>query len=212
VPLPAAKTPYFVHPSAVVDENVTIGDGTAIWHVAHVLRNCQIGKDCRIGQNVVIGPNVRVGHGVKIQNNVSVYEGVTLEDHVFCGPSMVFTNVFNPRSEIKRMSELRPTLVRRGATLGANCTIVCGITIGQYAFIGAGAVVVKDVPPFALVIGNPGRVIGWMCVCGHRLNFATNGTGSCPECQRAYTKSGEEIALYEPSTLVGSQGPVRAAA
>jgi UDP-2-acetamido-3-amino-2,3-dideoxy-glucuronate N-acetyltransferase len=161
-----------------------------------VLRNSRIGQNCRIGQNVVIGPNGCIGDGVKIQNNVSVYEGVTLEDHVFCGPSMVFTNVFNPRSEIRRMDEVRPTLVRRGASLGANCTIVCGVTIGQYAFVGAGAVVVKDVPDFALVVGNPGRVIGWMCICGNRLHFAGDeGPGTCPGCQRMYKKVGPRVSL-----------------
>ena len=155
-----------------MDENVEIGAGTRIWHVSHILKNCRVGKDCRIGQNVVIGPNVQIGNGVKIQNNVSVYEGVTLEDGVFCGPSMVFTNVYNPRSEIRRMEELRPTLVRRGATLGANCTIVCGVTIGEYAFVGAGAVVTRDVPDFGLVVGNPARIIGWMCVCANRIDLS----------------------------------------
>jgi UDP-2-acetamido-3-amino-2,3-dideoxy-glucuronate N-acetyltransferase len=155
-----------VHASAFVDEDVVIGAGTQIWHVSHVLKGSRIGAKCKIGQNVVIGPRVTVGDGVKIQNNVSVYEGVTLEDNVFCGPSMVFTNVFNPRSEINRMGEIRPTVVKRGATLGANCTIVCGVTIGEYAFVGAGAVVTKDVPPFALVVGNPARVVGHMCRCG----------------------------------------------
>jgi UDP-2-acetamido-3-amino-2,3-dideoxy-glucuronate N-acetyltransferase len=156
-----------------------------------------------------VGPNVSVGDGVKIQNNVSVYEGVTLEDDVFCGPSMVFTNVFNPRSEIRRMDELRPTLVRRGATLGANCTIVCGITIGQYAFIGAGAVVTKDVPDFALVTGNPGRIAGWMCVCANRIDFA-NGlkTGKCQACQRLYRKTGNEVTLDHESSFARSQSSV----
>jgi len=187
---------YTVHESAYIDDNVEIGDGTTIWHVSHVLRNSRIGKDCRIGQNVVIGPNVSIGNGVKIQNNVSVYEGVTLEDDVFCGPSMVFTNVFNPRSAIRRMDELRPTLVRRGATLGANCTVVCGLTIGQYAFIGAGAVVVKDVPDFALVIGNPGRIIGWMCICGNRIAFdGKEGFGTCRACQQTYWKEGQRVSL-----------------
>jgi UDP-2-acetamido-3-amino-2,3-dideoxy-glucuronate N-acetyltransferase len=189
-------SPYFVHESAFIDDDVAIGEGTTIWHVSHVLRNSRIGKDCRIGQNVVIGPNVSVGNGVKIQNNVSLYEGVTLEDDVFCGPSMVFTNVYNPRSEIRRMDELRPTLVRRGATLGANCTIVCGVTIGQYAFIGAGAVVVKDVPDFALVVGNPARIIGWMCVCGNRINFEGQGEiGTCRECGQTYRKVNHEVSI-----------------
>ena len=178
---------------ALTDEDVEIGDGTTIWHFSHVLRNCRLGNDCRIGQNVVIGPNVRIGNGVKIQNNVSVYEGVTLEDEVFCGPSMVFTNVFNPRSEIRRMDELRPTLVRRGATLGANCTIVCGATIGQYAFVGAGAVVTRDVPDFALVVGNPARIIGWMCACGNRIEVKGNKRdGICRSCHRRYLKIGKE--------------------
>lgn len=185
---------YFVHESAFIDENVEIGAGTTIWHVSHVLKNSRLGRNCRVGQNVVIGPNVRVGNGVKIQNNVSVYEGVTLEDDVFCGPSMVFTNVYNPRSEIQRMDELRPTLVRRGATLGANCTIVCGVTIGQYAFIGAGAVVIRDVPDFALVVGNPGRIIGWMCSCGNRIDFEREeGVGTCRSCLQVYYKVGEKV-------------------
>ena len=159
---------------------------------------------------MVIGPNVSIGSGVKIQNNVSVYEGVTLEDDVFCGPSMVFTNVFNPRSEIRRMDELRSTLVRRGATLGANCTIVCANTIGQYAFIGAGAVVTKNVPDFALVMGNPGKVVGWMCVCGNRIGFSgNNGTGACRVCQRTYSKTDQEVILDEKSTFTGSQSSVR---
>jgi UDP-2-acetamido-3-amino-2,3-dideoxy-glucuronate N-acetyltransferase len=185
---------YFVHESAFIDDNVTIGEGTTIWHVSHVLKNSHIGKDCRIGQNAVVGPNVCIGNGVKIQNNVSVYEGVTLEDDVFCGPSMVFTNVFNPRSQIRRMDELRPTLVKRGATLGANCTIVCGVTIGEYAFIGAGAVVVKDIPDYALVIGNPGRIAGWMCACGNRISFDEEGLGTCQACGQPYWKMGEKVS------------------
>jgi UDP-2-acetamido-3-amino-2,3-dideoxy-glucuronate N-acetyltransferase len=194
--LTSSRPPYFVHESAFIDDDVEIGANTTIWHVSHVLRNSHIGENCRIGQNVVIGPNARIGNGVKIQNNVSVYEGVTLEDNVFCGPSMVFTNVYNPRSEIRRMDELRPTLVRCGATLGANCTIVCGTTIGQYAFIGAGAVVLKDVPDFALVVGNPGRIIGWMCQCGHRIVFDTAGeTGTCSVCNQKYQKIGQKVIL-----------------
>jgi UDP-2-acetamido-3-amino-2,3-dideoxy-glucuronate N-acetyltransferase len=191
-----SQQPYFAHDSAFIDDDVDIGANTTIWHVSHVLKNSRIGKNCRIGQNVVIGPNVHIGNGVKIQNNVSVYEGVTLEDDVFCGPSMVFTNVYNPRSEIRRMDELRPTLVRRGATLGANCTIVCGVTIGQYSFIGAGSVVLKDVPDFALLVGNPGRIIGWMCICGHRIDFhSDNRVGSCNGCQQKYTKEGQKVAM-----------------
>lgn len=182
---------YFVHESAFIDEHVDIGRGTTVWHVSHVLSHSKIGTDCRIGQNVVIGPKASVGNRVKIQNNVSVYEGVVLEDDVFCGPSMVFTNVMNPRSEIPRMSELLTTRVRRGATIGANATIVCGVTIGEYAFVGAGAVVVKDVPDFALIVGNPGRVIGWMCACANRIAFADQGVeGVCQSCNRQYRKSG----------------------
>jgi UDP-2-acetamido-3-amino-2,3-dideoxy-glucuronate N-acetyltransferase len=205
-PLLRPQLPYFVHESAFIDDDVEIGEGTTIWHVSHILKNSRIGKNCRIGQNVVVGPNVSVGEGVKIQNNVSVYEGVTLEDDVFCGPSMVFTNVFNPRSEIGRMDELRSTLVRRGATLGANCTIVCGITIGQYAFIGAGAVVTKDVPDFALVTGNPGRITGWMCVCANRIDFADGlKSGKCQACQRLYRKTGNEVTLDHEGTFARSQ-------
>jgi UDP-2-acetamido-3-amino-2,3-dideoxy-glucuronate N-acetyltransferase len=187
---------FFVHGSAYIDEGVEIGNETTIWHFSHILKNSKVGKKCRIGQNVVIGPNASIGDGVKIQNNVSVYEGVTLEDYVFCGPSVVFTNVYNPRSEILRMDEVRPTLVRRGASLGANCTIVCGVTIGQYAFIGAGAVVVKDVPDYALLVGNPGRIIGGMCVCGNRINFKNeNAPGACQVCTRTYRKVGHVVSL-----------------
>lgn len=182
---PKPNKPYFAHESAFVDEGVDIGEGTSIWHTSHILKGSRIGKNCKVGQNVVVGPNVTVGNGVKIQNNVSVYEGVTLEDHVFCGPSMVFTNVFNPRSEIPRMSELRPTLVRRGATLGANSTILCGITIGQYALIGAGTVVTKNVPDHALVVGNPGRITGWMCQCGAKL-LVEGKNASCQACGKHY--------------------------
>lgn len=176
---------WFAHESAFVDDGVQIGDGTSIWHTSHILKGSRLGKNCKIGQNVVVGPHVTVGNGVKIQNNVSVYEGVTLEDHVFCGPSMVFTNVFNPRSEIPRMNELRPTLVKRGATLGANSTILCGITIGRYALVGAGTVVTKDVPDHALVVGNPGRVTGWMCLCGVKLDVKGE-KATCPTCGQQY--------------------------
>ena len=162
--------PYFVHESSFVDEGCEIGEGTKIWHFCHVMTGARIGERCSIGQNVVVSPGVVIGGNVKIQNNVSVYTGVTLEDDVFCGPSMVFTNVINPRSHVSRKDEYRPTLVRRGATLGANSTIVCGHTIGQYAFIGAGAVVIRDVPDYALVVGNPGRISGWMCRCGVKLD------------------------------------------
>jgi UDP-2-acetamido-3-amino-2,3-dideoxy-glucuronate N-acetyltransferase len=184
-----ASRQYFAHESAFIDDGVEIAEGTSIWHLSHILKGSRIGKNCKIGQNVVIGPNVAIGDGVKLQNNVSVYEGVTLEDFVFCGPSMVFTNVFNPRSEIPRMKELKATLVRRGATLGANCTVVCGTTIGRYAFVGAGAVVTKDVPDHALVVGSPARVVGWMCACGVKL--AMQGVrATCPSCGAAYKKTG----------------------
>jgi UDP-2-acetamido-3-amino-2,3-dideoxy-glucuronate N-acetyltransferase len=196
---------YFAHPSAFIDDDVEIGEGTTIWHVSHVMSRSRIGANCRIGQNVVIGPGVCVGAAVKIQNNVSVYEGVTLEDDVFCGPSVVFTNVLNPRSEIPRMQELQPTLVRRGASLGANCTIRCGVTIGRYAFVGAGAVVVKDVPDFALVVGNPARTAGWRCVCGHQIGFGENSTaGACADCGRRYTKRGTGISLDAEGVVAGS--------
>lgn len=182
-----ADTGVFVHESSYVDEGSSIGAGTAIWHFSHVLKNCQIGPGCRIGQNVVIGPNVRVGAGVKIQNNVSVYEGVELEDEVFCGPSVVFTNVHNPRSHTPRMHELRTTRVRRGATLGANATIVCGVTIGEHAFVGAGAVIARDVPAHALVVGNPSRIVGWVCQCGSRIAFEPGAElGRCSSCYAAY--------------------------
>ena len=188
---PSTKLDYFAHESAFIDKEVEIGSGTSIWHVSHILKGSRIGQNCKIGQNVVVGPNAVVGDGVKIQNNVSVYEGVTLEDHVFCGPSMVFTNVFNPRSEIPRMNEVRSTLVRRGATLGANCTIVCGTTIGRYAFVGAGSVVTRDVPDYALVLGVPARLGGWVCVCGEKLVFA-NERAQCQSCTKQYQKTSEQ--------------------
>ena len=183
------KTParkWFAHESAFVDEGVDIGEGTSVWHFSHVLKGSKIGTSCKIGQNVVIGPNATIGNGVKIQNNVSVYEGVTLEDYVFCGPSMVFTNVYNPRSEIPRMGELKPTLVKKGATLGANCTIICGVNIGQYAFIGAGAVVTRNVPDHALVVGSPAKVTGWMCECGLKLVWK-KARATC-NCSKEYKK------------------------
>jgi len=193
-PAGGRESPYFVHPTSVVDDGCEIGEGTKIWHFSHVLKNSKIGEECKIGQNVVIGPDVTVGNGCKIQNNVSVYPGVTLEDHVFCGPSMVFTNVFNPRSEIVRMHELRPTLVRRGATIGANATIVCGTTIGEYAFVGAGAVVTKDVPPYAVVYGNPSRQNGWMCACAaEKLDFGGSNTALCSACGRKYVLRDDSV-------------------
>jgi UDP-2-acetamido-3-amino-2,3-dideoxy-glucuronate N-acetyltransferase len=187
------RLPYMAHESAFIDEGAEIGEGTQIWHVSHVMRGAKIGKNCRIGQNVVIGPNTTIGDGVKIQNNVSVYEGVTLEDAVFCGPSVVFTNVLNPRSEVPRMNELRPTLIRNGASLGANCTVVCGVTVGRYAFVGAGAVVTSDVDAHALVVGNPARRTGWMCRCGEQLK-AARGPLTCHVCQRRYRKGRDGLA------------------
>ena len=160
---------FFIHPTSFADEEVKIGAGARIWHFSHILARTLIGPECNIGQNVVIGPDVTIGRGCKIQNNVSIYKGVTLEDEVFCGPSMVFTNVHNPRAAIRRMDEAKPTLVRRGASLGANSTIICGVTIGRFAFVGAGAVVTRDVPDHALVYGNPARPRGWVCACGEKL-------------------------------------------
>jgi len=186
------KPGVFVHASSYVDEPCEIGEGTKIWHFSHVMKNCRIGKNCSIGQNVNVAPGVVIGDAVKIQNNVSVYEGVTLEDYVFCGPSMVFTNVVNPRSEIIRKNEYKATLVRRGASIGANSTILCGHTIGQYAFIGAGAVVTKDVPDFALMVGNPARRMGWMCRCGIRLPA---GSGpACGACGAKYSEKDGRLA------------------
>lgn len=181
-----------VHETAVVDPDCEIGSGTKIWHFSHVIRGSKIGEACNIGQNVVIGPQVTIGNKVKIQNNVSVYPGVTLEDGVFCGPSMVFTNVYNPRSHIPRKSEIRNTLVKEGATLGANCTIVCGHTIGRFAFVGAGTVVLDDVPDYALVVGNPAAVKGWMCRCGIRLHF-DGKRATCDVCGAAYLKKGRMV-------------------
>jgi UDP-2-acetamido-3-amino-2,3-dideoxy-glucuronate N-acetyltransferase len=193
---------YFVHETSVIDDNVTIGKNTKIWHFSHVLKNSQIGKDCNLGQNVVIGPNVKIGNNVKIQNNVSVYDGVTLEDDVFCGPSMVFTNVTNPRSHWPRKDEYKKTLVKRGASLGANSTIVCGITIGQYAFVGAGALVNKDVPDYALVFGIPAQIQGWMCYCGFKLDLPrsedSTGKAECIHCGRHYEKEGKEVQEIKP--------------
>ncbi len=182
---------YFVHESSYVDEPCDIGDGTKIWHFSHIMKNSKIGRGCNIGQNVVISPAVTIGDNVKIQNNVSVYTGVILEDNVFCGPSMVFTNVVNPRSHVSRKDEYRTTLVKKGASIGANATVICGHTIGRYAFIGAGAVVTKDVPDYALMVGNPSRLAGWMCECGIKLKFAKDTPEqacSCNVCGRNYVK------------------------
>lgn len=187
---------YQAHETAVIDEGCRIGDGTRIWHFSHIMPDCVIGERCNIGQNVVISPGVVLGNNVKIQNNVSVYTGVVCEDDVFLGPSCVFTNVLNPRSAIPRKDQYRKTLVRRGATIGANATIVCGHTIGEYALIGAGAVVTKDVPPYALVVGNPSRQIGWVSEYGHRLRFDEKGEARCPESGAKYLlKEGEVFKL-----------------
>lgn len=181
------KAPFFVHESSYVDAPTEIGEGTMIWHFCHVMKNARIGRNCRIGQNVVISPDVTIGNNVKIQNNVSVYTGVTLEDDVFCGPSMVFTNVYNPRSAVARNTDehFLKTRVKQGASIGANATIVCGITIGRYAFIGAGAVVTRDIPDYALVYGNPARQHGWVCYCGVSLPTG-DGQLTCQECKRSY--------------------------
>lgn len=185
-------TDYFVHESSYVDAGATIGRGTKIWHFCHVMPGAVIGERCSLGQNVVVMPGTRIGNDVKIQNNVSIYEGVILEDDVFCGPSCVFTNVTSPRSHEPRKQEYSPTLVRRGATIGANATIVCGITLGEYAFIGAGAVVAADVPPFGLMVGVPARRVGWMCQCGERLHL-TQGEARCRRCSWSYREADGQL-------------------
>lgn len=185
----ADEPEYFAHPTAVIDEGALIGRGTNIWHFSHVLAGSEVGENCNLGQNVVLGPNVKAGRGVKIQNNVSVYEGVTLEDDVFCGPGMVFTNVFNPRANVPRKSEYRPTVLKRGATVGANATVVCGHTLGEWCFIGAGAVVTKDVPAHALMLGNPARRRGWVCRCGCKLPPEL----LCGECGRSYHENNGQL-------------------
>ncbi len=187
---------YFVHPTAVVDEPVEIGKGTKIWHFTHIMSGARIGENCIIGQNAFIGSGAVLGNNIKVQNNVSIFDGVILEDDVFCGPSMVFTNVFNPRSFISRKKEFRKTLVRKGATLGANVTMVCGNTVGQYAFIGAGAVVTKAVPDYALVYGNPGKVKGWVCECAEEITFRS-GKAICKACGRRYKKDRAGVKLIQ---------------
>jgi UDP-2-acetamido-3-amino-2,3-dideoxy-glucuronate N-acetyltransferase len=187
---------YTAHPSAVIDEPCRIGKGTRIWHFSHIMKDCEIGERCNIGQNVVVSPQCRVGNNVKIQNNVSIYTGVIIEDDVFCGPSMVFTNVINPRSHIERKAEYQRTLVRRGATIGANATIVCGITLGAYCFVGAGSVVTRDVPDYAVVYGNPARLRGWACYCGVALELglgAGEADGTCGACARQYHRDGQTV-------------------
>jgi UDP-2-acetamido-3-amino-2,3-dideoxy-glucuronate N-acetyltransferase len=184
---------YFAHTTAVIDEGCRIGKGTKIWHFSHIMPGCTIGENCNIGQNVVVSPEVTLGNNVKVQNNVSIYTGVTCEDDVFLGPSMVFTNVSNPRSAVNRRGNYEKTLVKRGASIGANATVVCGHTIGRYAFIGAGAVVTNDVPDYALVIGNPARQTGWMSEYGHKLVFDASGLADCPESREKYRLTGKAV-------------------
>ncbi len=186
---------YFSHESAIIHPDASIGEGTKIWHFSHIMANCKIGKGCNIGQNVVVSPDVVLGDNVKVQNNVSIYSGVICEDDVFLGPSMVFTNVINPRSHVVRRGQYAKTIVRKGASIGANATIVCGHEIGEYAFIGAGAVVTKEVLPYALVLGNPARQVGWMSKFGHKLIFNAEGMASCPE-------SGEHYQLNENNLII----------
>jgi UDP-2-acetamido-3-amino-2,3-dideoxy-glucuronate N-acetyltransferase len=185
-----------IHPTAIVDEGARLGDGTRVWHWTHVCGGAVIGAGCSLGQNVFVGNDVVIGDNVKIQNNVSVYDTVRIENDVFCGPSMVFTNVYNPRATIPRKAEYRPTRVRRGATLGANCTVICGITIGEYAFVGAGAVVNRDVPAHALMLGVPARRAGWMCRCGTQL-ILRGADWSCPVCSTDYRENGLRLELLE---------------
>jgi UDP-2-acetamido-3-amino-2,3-dideoxy-glucuronate N-acetyltransferase len=192
---PAVASGAFVHETAIIDPGAAVGTGTKAWHFSHVLPGSKIGERCNIGQNVVIGPDVTIGNNCKIQNNVSVYKGVTLEDGVFCGPSMVFTNIYNPRAEISKMDQVRPTLVKKGATIGANATIVCGTTLGKYSFVGAGAVVTRNVPDQALVLGNPAKHIGWMCTCGERLSEDLE----CVACGKSYQKGPEGLWLQRGS-------------
>lgn len=190
---------YYHHPSAIIDEGAHIGEGSRVWHFVHVCAGARIGKGVSLGQNVFVGNKAVIGDRCKIQNNVSIYDNVTLEDGVFCGPSMVFTNVYNPRGLIERKDQYRDTLVRRGATLGANCTVVCGVTIGAYAFVGAGAVVNRDVPDFALIAGVPGRQIGWMSAFGERLDLPLSGEGRtiCPQTGDTYTLGSGSVTLEE---------------
>lgn len=184
---------YFAHETAIIDNGCTIGEGTKIWHFSHIMQDCDIGNNCNIGQNVVVSPKVVLGNNVKVQNNVSIYTGVICEDDVFLGPSMVFTNVINPRSAISRKDQYKTTIVKKGASIGANATIVCGHTIGEYALIGAGAVITKDVKPYALVVGNPARQTGWVSEYGHKLNFDQNGMAICPESGQRYNFSNGQV-------------------
>ncbi|MBK8710532.1 MAG: N-acetyltransferase [Niastella sp.] len=185
---------YFAHPTAVIDEPCEIGEGTKIWHFSHIMSHCKIGKNCNLGQNVVVSPKVILGNNVRVQNNVSIYEGVVCEDDVFLGPSMVLTNVINPRSAVSRKAEFKTTLIKKGASIGANATIVCGNTIGEYAFIGAGAVVTKEVLPYALIIGNPGRHTGWMSEFGQKLKFNAAGEADCSESGERYVLKDNKVS------------------
>jgi len=193
---------YFAHESSYVDDGAQIGQGTKIWHFCHVMPGAIIGERCNLGQNVVVMQGSRLGNNVKVQNNVSIYEGVVLEDDVFCGPSCVFTNVVNPRSHVSRKAEYQRTLVRRGASIGANATILCGVTLGEYSFIGAGAVVRSDVPPFAIMVGVPARRVGWMCRCGVRLQFR-EGRATCAACGTNYRESDGALRLIDPPDAPG---------
>ncbi len=192
---------YAYHRSAVIDPGCKIGNGTKIWHFTHIMPGCEIGENCSFGQNVVVSPGVKLGNNVKVQNNVSIYTGVICEDDVFLGPSMVFTNIVNPRSAVVRRDQYVKTLVRKGATIGANATIVCGIEIGEFAFIGAGAVVIRDVPAYALVVGNPAKQIGWMSEYGHRLSFDGDGLAICPESKEKYRLTNEKVQKLGAETI-----------
>jgi UDP-2-acetamido-3-amino-2,3-dideoxy-glucuronate N-acetyltransferase len=184
---------YFAHETSVIDEGAVIGEGTKIWHFCHIMSGAEIGNNCNLGQNVVVSPEVKLGSNVKVQNNVSIFTGVTCADDVFLGPSMVFTNVNNPRSAVVRKNQYLKTNVGKGATIGANATVVCGNNIGEYAFVGAGAVVTQDIPPYALVVGNPSRQIGWMSEYGHKLKFDANGIAICPESKQEYKLTGNKV-------------------
>lgn len=194
---------YFAHESSYVDEGAVVGNGTKIWHFSHVMPGAVIGERCNLGQNVVVMPGTKIGNNVKIQNNVSIYEGVELEDDVFCGPSCVFTNVMNPRSHVPRKHEYQRTIVKRGSSIGANATIVCGVTLGEYAFIGAGAVVTADVPAYGLMVGVPARRVGWMCQCGERLHPSA-GRAACGVCGATYEESGGALRVTKPSKVRAS--------
>jgi UDP-2-acetamido-3-amino-2,3-dideoxy-glucuronate N-acetyltransferase len=197
----ASTQPFFAHPTAVIDDGSQISAGTKIWHFSHIMPDCIIGENCNIGQNVVISSGVKLGRNVKIQNNVSIYTGVECEDDVFLGPSMVFTNIINPRSAIIRKNQYLKTIVKRGASIGANATLVCGHTIGRFAMIGAGAVVTKDVADYALVVGNPARFLGWVSEYGHRLNFDANGMATCPESHQVYSLKNNAVQVISETGI-----------